>query len=134
MQSIAPPTPRIETESDRIFWEGVRAGELRISRCSVCDRHYHPRSQCGCENAEMEWVKASGRGEVYTYVIYHRAMHPAFADRVPYNVAWVMLEEGVLILTNIIGDRPPTVGMSVKLCFSDSDQPLPLFTWDSEEV
>jgi hypothetical protein len=40
---------------------------------------------------------------VHTYTVVHSAGHPAFSGEVPYNVTVVELDEGPLMLTNIVG-------------------------------
>lgn len=89
--------------ADVPFWEGCRQGQLLLHRCKACHRHYWPASQC-VEHGDqaMEWVEASGRGELYTYTVLHRALTPAMKDRVPYVVAVVKLDEGPFFHTNII--------------------------------
>ncbi len=92
------------SETTRPFWEGLAAGELRLQRCSDCGRYvYYPRSLCPhCMCQDLVWVKASGRGRLYTYTIVRRAMNPAFQEDVPYVFAIVELEEGPRMTTNIV--------------------------------
>jgi uncharacterized OB-fold protein len=61
----------------------------------------------------------SGRGTVFSFVVFHRAYHPAFSNDVPYNVALVELEEGPLMISNVIGVAPDAVyiGMPVEVVF-----------------
>jgi uncharacterized OB-fold protein len=47
-------------------------------------------------------VPASGRGEIWSYTIIHSPVHPAFADRVPYNAVVVRLDEGVFMVSNLV--------------------------------
>jgi uncharacterized OB-fold protein len=86
------------------FWDGLRAGELRLQRCHDCRRYvFYPRSVCPhCLSRELEWVAASGRGKLYSYTIVRRAMNPAFQEDVPYVFAIVELEEGPRLTTNIV--------------------------------
>ncbi len=80
---------------------------------------------------EAEWATVSGRGAVYTYTIPHHAVHPGFADAVPYIVAVVDLAEGVRFLSNLVecavGDVH--IGMPVEVVFKDVTDTvsLPLF-------
>ncbi|NUR83192.1 MAG: Zn-ribbon domain-containing OB-fold protein [Nonomuraea sp.] len=97
---IPKPTP--ETQP---FWDGAAAGELRIQRCTQCERHYfYPRPACPrCGSEQVEWVTASGRGTLYSYVINHG---PAPGFEAPYVIAVVELEEGVRMMTNLVGVEP----------------------------
>ena len=56
---------------------------------------FPPTVMCpSCGSTDHEWVEASGRGTVFSYVVMHRVYHPGFADKVPYVVAVIELEEG----------------------------------------
>jgi uncharacterized OB-fold protein len=105
------------------FWEGLRAGELRIQRCLECTRYvFYPRSVCPhCLSDRLEWTAASGRGRVYSYTLVRRAMNPAFAVEVPYIFAIVELEEGVRVTTNIVncGSDEIRVDMPVKATYDN---------------
>jgi hypothetical protein len=52
------------------------------------------------------WTPTSQTGQVYSFVIYHRAFHPAYATEVPYAVALVELNEGIRLLLRIV-ECPP---------------------------
>lgn len=95
-RSIPVPTP--ETAH---YWEGARAGELRLQRCDDCDHVYFPpRPFCpGCSSRAVSVFTASGRGALASYVINERP-HPAFDG--PYAIALVALEEGPRMMSNIV--------------------------------
>ncbi|QEC48364.1 DNA-binding protein [Baekduia soli] len=80
-------------------------GRLTFQRCSACQNAWlPPRDRCPrCLADTWAWETASGRATVVSWVVYHRAYHPAFADRVPYNVVLVDLEEGPRMLSTVIG-------------------------------
>ena len=101
MATKATPRPTPETQP---FWDGARAGELRIQRCIDCDRFYfYPRPLCpSCLSSSVEWVTASGRAKLHSYVINHRPA-PGFEDEAPYAIAIVELDEGPRMMTNIVG-------------------------------
>jgi hypothetical protein len=95
-RTIPIPTP--ETQP---FWDGARAGELRLQRCDACAHVYFPpRPFCPkCASRKVSWFKASGRATLYSYVIHHRPM-PGFTP--PYSIAVVELTEGPRMMTNIV--------------------------------
>ncbi|MDE2200558.1 MAG: Zn-ribbon domain-containing OB-fold protein [Rhodospirillales bacterium] len=97
------PLPTPETQH---FWEGTRAGELRLQRCRPCARAYFPpRPFCPhCGGREVEVFVASGQARLYSYVIHHRAV-PGFTP--PYAIAVVELAEGPRMMSNIV-DCPQT--------------------------
>ena len=96
------PVPTPETAH---YWEGTARGELLLQRCRACSSTYFPPQPfCpACSNADVEVVRASGRGTLHGYVITHRAA-PGF--EAPYVIAVVELEEGPRLLTNLLGVAP----------------------------
>ena len=132
MAPIPRPLPRPSPFS-RPFWEAARRHELMIQRCLSCRNHiFYPRYNCPwCGSRDLEWVKASGRGKVYTYTVARRPTHPAFADRVPYVIAIVELEEGPHLTTNIVDCDPNSVriDMTVQVSFEDVDEETTLVTF-----
>lgn len=83
------------------FWEGARAGVLRVQRCSDCGHHqFYPRPHClACESHRVTWVDASGRGSVYSLTRVHVAPSEDFTP--PYDVALVQLAEGPRLLMQV---------------------------------
>lgn len=86
------------------FWEATTQRRLVIQRCDACDAtQCYPRSFCiACEANEPPFVEASGHATIVSFSVVHRAPHPAFAA--PYAVALVRLDEGPVLLTNIVTD------------------------------
>ena len=132
MFQIDKPMPAI-TEEGAPYWEGCRAGELRLQRCTACERLRFPPSvlcpHCLAEGGE--WVALSGRGMIYSFIVVHRPQHPAFFDDVPYNVAIVELEEGLRLHTNIVGcaNEELRVGLPLEVVFDrvNDEVTLPRF-------
>jgi uncharacterized OB-fold protein len=93
------PDPTPET---RHYWEGCKAGELRLQRCRACARTYFPpRPFCpGCAGRDVEVFRASGKATLYSYVINHRP-RPDMGKE-PHSIAIITLEEGPRMLTNIV--------------------------------
>lgn len=96
------------------YWEGLEAGELRFQRCGDCGNAWLPaREECPkCLSDSVVWEASSGRGRVISWVVYHSAVHPAFADRIPYNVAIVELDEGPRLITNV---NAPEEALAIEL-------------------
>ena len=114
------PLPSITGETRR-FWEACNKGELLIQRCNHCEEYQHyPRGICSnCWTQDIEWVKSSGKGTVWSYTITYQNRTPGFAEEVPYVLALVELEEGVKMFTNIhdCDPRDVTIGMPVEVVF-----------------
>jgi len=85
------------------FWDAAARHELVAQRCAACRtwRHY-PQVRCpACTSDAWAWERLSGRGTVHSFSIAHQAFHPAWADRVPYAVVTVELEEGIRMVTDM---------------------------------
>jgi uncharacterized protein len=124
---IPQPTP--DTQH---FWDGTRAGELRLQRCDDCNTTYFPpRAFCPeCGSRRVSVFRASGNATLASYVINHRP-HPAWTE--PYAIAIVELAEGPRMMSNIVG-CPQTpealvLDMPLEVCFEKltDDITLPLF-------
>jgi uncharacterized OB-fold protein len=95
------PKPEI-TELNRPYWDALREGRLMFQRCGCGHAWLPARRECpSCLRPGAHWECASGRGTLLSWVVYHTAYHPAFAERLPYHVALVQLEEGPRLLTRI---------------------------------
>ncbi len=124
------PTP---TPLSQAFWDATARGEFLIQRCRRCETAvFYPRYNCtACGSPELDSAPAAGTGSVYTFTIARRPTHPAFADRVPYVIAVVELDEGPHVTTNIVGCAPEDVriGMPVEVTYEEPADgiALPLF-------
>lgn len=119
MADVTKPIPS-PTDATQPFWQGCSSGVLRLRRCSHCDRFRGPsRIVCECGQPDFVWADASGRGNVFSYTVLHRAPDPAFRADLPYVVAVVALEEGPHLLGNLIECAPDSVsiGMRVRAVF-----------------
>ena len=119
---------------DREFWSGAARGELLLQKCRACGvLQFFPRVACtGCLAGDLEWVTASGKGKVHTFSLCRVPRNRAFMDEVPIYVAEVELEEGVRMVTRIVGDDRDQVslGAPVTVRFLDTEDPnikLPVF-------
>lgn len=85
------------------WYAALARGELRFQRCGGCRRWRHPpRYLCpGCGSEQWEWAPVSGRGELFSWTVTHQPLHPGFADRVPYPIVVVELEEGVRVVCGV---------------------------------
>ena len=117
------------TSLNRPFWEAARRYELVIYRCVNCGACNITGAGCvNCAKPDMAWSKASGCGEVFTFCVYQQGFHPAWQDDIPYNVAYVKLDEGPLLITNIIGccNEDIYIGMPVEVVFEDINEEISL--------
>jgi uncharacterized OB-fold protein len=113
-EEINHPQPNANWES-RGYWEGAGREELVLQRCASCGTVQHkPRGVCAtCLAGDLEYFVASGTGTVYTYTVTNQNQATGFAEACPYVMAYVDLDEGVRLLTNIVGCDPATVSIGM---------------------
>lgn len=125
MSEMSHPLPYASWES-RGWWEGCGRGELVLQRCRSCGIVQHkPRANCvKCLTDTIEHFVAWGRGTIYTFTVTQQNMVPPFRDHLPYVLAYVELEEGPRVLTNIVGCDPADVriGQAVVADFAAADR------------
>lgn len=123
-RKIASPTPTPDTET---FWNAAREGKLLIQRCKDTGKfYYYPRPRSPFTLTEnVEWVEAKGTGEIYTFSVMKRA-------KIPFAIAYVTLDEGVKMMTNIVDTDldKVAIGQKVKVVFKPTENglPVPMFT------
>ena len=123
-RTITAPTPTPETTP---FWEAAAKGKLLVKTCTTCERpHHYPRPICPlCGSDRTEWKESSGRGAIYSYSVMRRASPP-------YVIAYVTLEEGVSMMTNLVDCDFDAlrIGQLVRVVWTPSDggPPVPMFT------
>ena len=122
--TLKKPLPAITTEA-KPFWEAAAQNKLVVQRCLNCHAYvWTPRPACyECGGEELEWKDVSGKGTVYSFTVIRqvvgRAASKAFEPDVPYVVAWVDLEEGPRMISNVIGCpvEDVKIGMKVSVVF-----------------
>ncbi|MEX2555142.1 MAG: Zn-ribbon domain-containing OB-fold protein [Actinomycetota bacterium] len=116
------PEPVVSPEARR-FWEATGEQRLRLQRCSECAAVvWYPRGICpDCSSSNLDWFEASGRGLVYSFTINHRGTGP-YEGIGPYILAYVELEEGPRMLTNIVDcdSEKLRIGQLVEVRFADT--------------
>ena len=116
MADYLKPLPTI-TDENRPFWQGCKEGKLRMQQCGDCGHIRYPISHCcpKCLSYKFEWKDLSGRGVVFSYVVFHQLYNKAFEQDIPYNVALVQLEEGPRMYSNVVGVDNDAVKVGDKL-------------------
>jgi len=120
------PAPEAGPET-KAFWEAAAQGTLLIKKCRACGQsHYYPRALCPfCQSDATEWQRVAGGGTIYSYSVMRRA-------EVPYAIAYVTLDEGPTMMTNLVGCDfdALSIGQRVTLVFTPTDggPPVPTFT------
>ena len=114
-RKIQAPVPNLETKA---FWDAAAESRLMIGKCNTCGKlHYYPRTRCPfCFSDKTQLQQTSGNGTIYTYSVMRRAP-------IPYAIAYVTLEEGVSMMTNIVDCDLDQIkiGQAVRLVFKPSE-------------
>jgi uncharacterized OB-fold protein len=128
------PLPKFPEPDTQPFWDATKDHQLRYQVCDDCSGIvFYPRKHCThCLSSNLSWRTSGGQGTVYTYSVVHQNYHPAFRERVPYVIAWIDLDEGVRILSNVVGLADPArdlaIGQRVHVEWEDYESlALPLF-------
>lgn len=113
--TLPPPLPTTEpspTPDDAPFWEALSARRLVLPRCRQCGTYiWYPRTFCPiCHTSDVDWVGSEGRGRIYSFTVSRRGPGP-WSERAPYVIAYVELEEGPRVMTNIVGCDPDDVAI-----------------------
>jgi uncharacterized OB-fold protein len=112
---IADPVMNV---GDEPYFEAAAQGRLLVKKCSDCGAlHHYPRGICPfCLSDKVSWQDAKGTGKIYTFSITRRA------GPIPYCIAYVILDEGVSVMTNIVDCDLDDVriGQAVKVTFKKS--------------
>ena len=119
------PAPEANPET-KPFWDAAAEGRLLIKKCVTCGQvHFYPRAICPfCGSDKTVWMTASGRGTVYSYSVMRRVP-------IPYALAYVTLEEGVTMMTNIVECDLDAIGIGQRVTVvfkpSEGGPPVPMF-------
>jgi uncharacterized OB-fold protein len=134
--------PQLDEDS-RPFFEAALRGELRIPRCTATGRLVFPPRALSpfAPGAPLEWVAVSGRGTLWSFVVPHPPLLPWFAERAPYAVIAVALDEDprVRLVGNLVAreggpieELDPAalrIGARVRVCFERVNDEIALPRW-----
>jgi len=125
------PLPRLDAVSEP-FWAGCQRGELLIQRCPRCGhRQFYPRALCTRCGATPEWERTGGQGTVHTFTVIRQNHARPFRDLIPYVVAMIELDEGPMMMGNVIGCDVDdvAVGLRVGVFFEAAGDDVTLPFW-----
>ena len=100
------------------FWNATREGVLSTRQCTRCGKiHWYPRALCPFCQGDTEWTALAGTGAIYSVSVTRKA------GPIPYAIAYVTLDEGITMLTNIVDcDLDDLrIGQRVKLVFKSAE-------------
>jgi uncharacterized OB-fold protein len=120
------------------FWSATMEEKLVAQRCTSCQYLRWPIAElCPiCLHTESAWSELSGVGSVWSFAVYKRAMHPAFADAVPYTVATIELAEGPHMVGTVLtstgdadADQELNIGDQVIAVFDPVTPEVTIVRW-----
>ena len=99
------------------FWRHLAQGALAIQHCSRCGAFQHPPSEiCDkCMSFELGWAQVSGAGRLYSFTVARHSVHSSLDAVVPYVIALVELDEGVRIVSGIVGAQAKELRLGMRL-------------------
>ena len=119
---------------DAPYWKAAAEEKLVIQKCRACGkRQFYPRVACvGCFSGDLEWVQARGEGKVHSFSWVLVPRNPAFKEEVPIYYINVILDEGVIIESRLLGENKEKlkIGDRVKVRYEQTHDPgikLPCF-------
>jgi len=116
----------VHDPSSEQFFAATASGSLRIKACVSCRKlHWYPRALCPYCLGDTEWREVSGRGEIYSVSVTRRP------GPTPYAIAYVRLDEGITMLTNIVDCDLDSlhIGQRVRVVFKPAEDGtmIPMF-------
>lgn len=122
--TLPAPAPEVNPETKE-YWDATAQGKLLLKRCDDCKAViWYPRAICPvCHSTNTSWFEGSGKGTVYTFSVVRRAGGP-YAKATPFILAYVELEEGPRMVTNVVDIEPENlqVGQAVEVVFHDTGE------------
>lgn len=132
-----PEVPFVVEPGIEPYWDGAAQNRLIISRCTEDGQLlWPPRPFCPRHmTSSVRWDEVSGGGTVYSYTVVHRG-EGAFAAASPYVLAYVELDEGPRIMTNLVtpagrGDPGVHIGQRVRARFDAHEGGPPVLRFEA---
>ena len=129
------PLPDVDDPIMRPFWEGCRRHELILQRDTLTGLvHWPPKPAYWKGGRRLEYFAASGRGEVFTYVVGYEPFLPAFAHLLPHVMVVVQLDEGPRVVGHMVRCTPDamSIGMRVRIVFKRLTDRVTLPVWEPD--
>lgn len=124
--------PKINKVDER-FWQAAANEKFLLQKCKSCGKmQFFPRVACVDCFGELDWIESKGTGKIHSFTLVRVPRNPAFKDEVPIYYINVILDEGVIIESKLVGDSKEKVktGDRVRVVFQPTHDPaikLPCF-------
>ncbi|MEU6559865.1 Zn-ribbon domain-containing OB-fold protein [Nocardia nova] len=137
-QEISGP-PVVADARSEDFLAAAERDELVIRRCMACAHFLAPevRTCTRCGGTELDRHVASGSARLMTWSVVHHSPLPAFADQVPFAVAYVETAEGPWLNARLAGlslaELRAGLDLTVAFVHPDEGASYPIFVPDNED-
>ena len=127
-KSLPKPNP-----VDAPFWRAAAHGRFLLQKCKSCGKvQFFPRVACVDCFGELDWIDAKGTGKIHSFTLVRVPRNPAFKEEAPIYYINVILDEGVIVESRLVGDAKEKVKMGdrVRVVFQETHNPeikLPCF-------
>jgi len=130
--STMQPLPNLSEPDTRPFWLATKDHELIYPVCNACGSIvFYPRAHCTkCTSRDLRYERSAGQGTVYSFTIVRANRQAPFSERIPYVVAWIDLDEGFRMMSNVVECEPlaVSIGQRVEVDWQDFEEmALPYF-------
>lgn len=108
---------------DQPFWEGAARSKFLLQKCRACGKvQFFPRVACVDCFGELDWIESKGTGKIHSFTLVRVPRNPAFKDEVPIYYINVILDEGVIVESKLVGEKKEKVklGDKVKVVFEQT--------------
>jgi uncharacterized protein len=118
---------------DRPFWDGAAGNKFLLQKCRACGKvQFFPRVACVDCFGELDWIESKGTGNIHSFTLVRVPRNPAFKDEIPIYYINVILDEGLIVESKLVGENKDKVklGDKVKVVFQETHDPkikLPCF-------
>jgi hypothetical protein len=128
------PLPDVEHPVTRPFWDGCRAGRLLVQRDRLTGRCHWPPKPGYWKGDRLEWIEASGKGQVYSWVVGREPFLPAFKHLLPHIMVLVELDEGPRLVGHMVHAKPAemAIGMRLHVVWKRLTDTVTLPVWEAD--
>lgn len=132
--AAAKNLPDVTEPNSAPFWDAARRHVLVAQKCQDCgDVRYPYLELCPkCWSTNQEWSEISPEGEVWSFVVYYRALDPATKDDIPYVIGRVVTDDGAIFNVRLdLAPEEAKVGMRVAATWDDVTDDVSLLRFAS---
>lgn len=131
------PLPDLDDVLTKPFWEAAREGRLVMPVCTTCGYlQWPPERVCPqCQNRGLDWQEVPAVGTLWSYAVYHRALDPAFADKVPYVVGLIEIDGADRKMYGLMNNTEDEVEIGARVygVFTPVTEDVTFVNWEMDD-